>query len=121
MRTGELSCPLATLRLVELVSIPPDRLPTCRPQESGGEGTICCQALQSSHPFEEHPMQGIYRRRIGRRLAGISVLAFLVFMIAPSLARPQTQAQADGDKPKEDTSKENTPSSYDQIAAALLG
>jgi len=65
-------------------------------------------------------MQGIYRRRIGRRLAGI-VLAFLVFMIAPSLARPQTQTQADGDKAKENTSKENTPSSYDQIAPALLG
>ncbi|HKM56101.1 MAG TPA: hypothetical protein VJY33_22025, partial [Isosphaeraceae bacterium] len=66
-------------------------------------------------------MQGINRRRIGRRLAGISALAFLVFMIAPSLARPQTQTQADGDKPKENTSKENTPSSYDQIAPALLG
>ena len=61
-------------------------------------------------------MQGIYRTRIGRRLAGISVFAFLVLMIAPSLARPQSQAQADGDKPKE-----NTPSSYDQIAPALLG
>ena len=61
-------------------------------------------------------MQGIHRTRIGRRLAGISVLAFLVLMIAPSLARPQSQAQADGDKPKE-----NTPSSYDQIAPALLG
>ncbi len=61
-------------------------------------------------------MQGIHRRQIGRRLAGISVLAFLVLMIAPSLARPQSQAQADGDKPKE-----NTPSSYDQIAPALLG
>ena len=61
-------------------------------------------------------MQGIHRRRIGRRLAGISVLAFLVLMIAPSLARPQSQAQADGDK-----RKENTPSSYDQIAPALLG
>ena len=61
-------------------------------------------------------MQGIYRTRIGRRLAGISVFAFLVLMIAPSLARPQTQAQANGGK-----SKENTPSSYDQIAPALLG
>jgi len=61
-------------------------------------------------------MQGIHRTRIGRRLAGISVLAFLVLMIAPSLARPQSQAQADGDRPKE-----NTPSSYDQIAPALLG
>jgi len=61
-------------------------------------------------------MQGIHRTRIGRRLAGISVLAFLVLMIAPSLGRPQSQAQADGDKPKE-----NTPSSYDQIAPALLG
>ena len=61
-------------------------------------------------------MQGIHRTRIGRRLAGISVLAFLVVMIAPSLARPQTQTQADGDK-----SKENTPSSYDQIAPALIG
>jgi len=61
-------------------------------------------------------MQGIHRTRIGRRLAGISVFAFLVLMIAPSLARPQSQAQADGDKPKE-----NTPSSYDQIAPALLG
>ena len=61
-------------------------------------------------------MQGIHRTRIGRRLAGISVLAFLVLMIAPSLARPQSQAQADGDKPKE-----NTPSSYDQMAPALLG
>ena len=70
----------------------------------------------SWHPFEEHPMQGIHRTRIGRRLAGISVLAFLVLMIAPSLARPQSQAQADGDKPKE-----NTPSSYDQIAPVLLG
>ena len=61
-------------------------------------------------------MQGIHRTRIGRRLAGISVFAFLVLMIAPSLARPQSQAQANGDKPKE-----NTPSSYDQIAPALLG
>ena len=61
-------------------------------------------------------MQGIYRRRTGRRLAGISVFAFLVLMIAPLLARPQTQTQANGGK-----SKENTPSSYDQIAPALLG
>src|SRR5271166_3206871 len=61
-------------------------------------------------------MQGIHRTRIGRRLAGISVFAFLVLLIAPSLARPQSQAQANGDKPKE-----NTPSSYDQIAPALLG
>ena len=61
-------------------------------------------------------MQGIHGTRIGRRLAGISVLAFLVLMIAPSLARPQTQTQANGDK-----LKENTPSSYDQIAPALLG
>ena len=48
-------------------------------------------------------MQCIHRTRIGRRLAGISVLAFLLFMIAPSLARPQSQVQADGDKPKENT------------------
>jgi len=61
-------------------------------------------------------MQGIHRRQIGRRLAGISVLAFLVLMIAPSLARPQSQTQADVDKPKD-----KTPSSYDQIAPALLG
>ena len=61
-------------------------------------------------------MQGIRGRQIGRWLAGSSGLAFLVLMIAPSLARPQTQTQADGDK-----SKENTPSSYDQIAPALLG
>src|SRR5208337_4588384 len=87
----------------------------------GRERTIRCQSLQSSHPFEEHAMQGIHRRRSGRRLAGISALAFLVFMTAPSLARPQTQTQADGDKSKENTSKENTPSSYDQIAPALLG
>ncbi|MGO9815694.1 MAG: cytochrome B6, partial [Isosphaeraceae bacterium] len=37
-------------------------------------------------------------------------------MIAPSLARPQSQTQADVDKPKD-----KTPSSYDQIAPALLG
>src|SRR5208283_5371383 len=74
----------------------------------GRERTIRCQSLQSSHPFEEHAMQGIYRRRTGRRLAGISVFAFLVLMIAPLLARPQTQTQANGDKPKQ-----NTPSSYD--------
>lgn len=61
-------------------------------------------------------MQGIHRTRIDRRLAGISVFAFLVLLIAPSLARPQSQAQANGDKPKQ-----NTPSSYDQIAPALLG
>jgi len=61
-------------------------------------------------------MQGIHETRIGRRLAGISVFAFLVLMIAPSLARPQSQTQADVDKPKD-----KTPSSYDQIAPALLG
>jgi len=61
-------------------------------------------------------MQGIRRRRIGPLLAGIPSLAFLVFVIAPSLARPQTQTQADVDK-----SKDQTPSSYDQIAPALLG
>ena len=61
-------------------------------------------------------MQGIHRTRIGRRLAGNSVLAFLVLMIVPSLARPQSQTHADVDKPKQ-----NTPSSYDQIAPALLG
>ncbi len=61
-------------------------------------------------------MQGIYRRRIGRLLVGISALAFLVLLIAPSLAWPQTQTQADVDKPKD-----KTPSSYDQIAPVLLG
>ena len=61
-------------------------------------------------------MHGIHGTRIGCRLAEISVFAFLVLMIAPSLARPQSQAQADGEKPKE-----STPSSYDQMAPALLG
>ena len=66
-------------------------------------------------------MQGIHRHRTGRRLAGISVSAFLVFLLAPSLTRPQARAQAVGDKAQQYTTKENLPSSYDQIAPALLG
>ena len=66
-------------------------------------------------------MQGIHRRRIGRRLAGLSAFAFLVIMSLPSLARPQTQSQADGDNARKNPSNENTPSSYDQIAPVLLG
>ncbi len=66
-------------------------------------------------------MQGIDRRRSGRRLAGISASAFLVFGLASSLARPQTQTQANGNKAQEYTSKDQSPSSYDQIAPALLG
>jgi cytochrome c peroxidase len=61
-------------------------------------------------------MQGIVRRRIGRWLGGFFVYAFLLSLIVPSLARAQTKTQGDGDKPKD-----NTPSSYDQIAPALLG
>ena len=66
-------------------------------------------------------MQGINRGRSGRRLAEGFAVAFLVFTIAPALAWPQTQSQADRDKAQESPSRENTPSSYDQITPVLLG
>ncbi len=66
-------------------------------------------------------MQGISRGRSGRLLAESLAFAFLVFTIAPSLAWPQRQSQADRNKTQESLSKASTPSSYDQITPVLLG
>jgi len=59
-------------------------------------------------------MQTDSKRRIWRWLPWLVVPAVLVFLVVPSLTRPQSRAEED--KPKDDT-----PSSYDQIAPVLQG
>jgi cytochrome c peroxidase len=59
-------------------------------------------------------MKVVYRKQIQRWLPPVAVTAGLVLLVVPTISR--SQVTADGNKPKE-----NTSSSYDQIAPVLLG